>query len=119
MIDPKKFINQRMTKEDLSLLFLFGGDLEFKSPEQFENWLFILNFPLIAPYVHMKTRTPSAVRVGFDLPFNIVFAHVNESKFQYDILRDPSDDYYRSVLGSMTVSMYHPEARLLIKASRS
>jgi hypothetical protein len=87
MLDPDKFINKRMTKEDLSLLFLAGDVLEFKSRSQFENWLFVLNFPLIAPYIRVKERDAMQVAVVFDLPFAFSIASPGIGKFDYKVDR--------------------------------
>lgn len=121
MIDPSKLTHRRMTKEDLSLLFLSVDVLEFKSTEQFENWLFVLNFPLIAPYIKVLSRTDISVRVGFDLPFDFAFTTIDDTnigKCGYHTQPDPSD-FTKKTMRSMAVNMHYPEARLLIKAGRS
>ena len=76
MIDPRKLINQKLTDEDMSLLFLSGDALMFNSKEQFETWFFILNFPLLKKYLKLDSDSvnpDSQVAVSFDLPFDISF----------------------------------------------
>jgi len=124
MIDPRKMINKRMTTEDLSLLYLAGDILQFKDNEQFEFWLFVLNFPLIKPYIKpMVTKPPGHpllhghVTVIFDLPFCLGLPKQFDSgRFTYTL--GYSEEHLAHVIDALSIRYSYPEARLLIRATR-
>ena len=127
MIDPRKMINKRMTTEDLSLLFLGGDILYFKDTEQFQLWLFVLNFPLLKPYIKLvgyETGPAGFVTIKFDLPFclsirynlGIVsgFKPNGFGRFNYKL--GYNKEHQTHVIDELTIGFTYPEARLLIRA---
>tara|TARA_B100000929_G_C15467083_1_gene406552 strand:- start:931 stop:1308 length:378 start_codon:yes stop_codon:yes gene_type:complete len=125
MIDPRKLINQKLTDEDMSLLFLSGDALMFNSKEQFETWFFILNFPLLKKYLKLDSDSvnpDSQVAVSFDLPFDISFT--DDARLKYgesnglDLLVTVNREKERYDLATVRVNMSRPEARMLLRACR-
>lgn len=122
MIDPRKMINTRMTTEDLSLLFLSGGILYFKDTEQFEFWLFVLNFPLLKPYIKLvgcETGINGFITIKFDLPFCLGMRRISGvtyvgGRFNYKL--GYNEEHQTQVIDELTIALRYPEARLLIRA---
>lgn len=127
MIDPNKLINKRMTDEDLSLLFLSGDVLMFKSKEQFESWLFVMNFPLLKKYLRLPNEpstfnsTGTVVTATLDVPFVIAFhedARVVQDNNGLDISVTVNREEVRYDLHEIHVNLSRPEARMIIRACR-
>jgi hypothetical protein len=114
MIETSKLLYKRMTTEDLSLLFLTGDKIMFSTREQFEHWLFILNFPLIKPYIKLQNKSKAAISVWFDFPFSFVIRNSGGGKFDYRGQRVEEGHMIHTVF----VDSYYPEYRLLVKATR-
>lgn len=115
MLDPSKLITKRMTTEDMSLLFLSGGDIMFKNAEQFENWLFVLNFPLLSKYIKLEHVDSRQVEARLDIPFtiNVKDMYSSNERFQYRVIRHKE----HVTICDIVINRSYPEARLLIKAA--
>ena len=81
MIDRSKLTVNRLTEEDLSLLTLSAATLKFSTIRQFENWFFILNFPLLKRYVRKSNlvKTSETQCFEFDWPFDIIIGEAYQT----------------------------------------